>query len=1049
MALQHKDIAEMGWDVFATKLQSPTRSSKRSVAEEQALRVYFGDDEYEVLQRLAAHARLARSSRAPVLGNVVFLHGIMGGNLTAVKKNGDEDLVWVNLPRLLLGQIERLKLADDGQHEADSALTVRATDLDKRTYARAILWLSARWEMRPFAYDWRKDLDESADALARFIREQFGDQPVHLVAHSMGGLVSRNFMRRHQDMWEKMRDSAGSRGGRLLMLGTPNFGSFAIPQAFTGVEKMVKWLAAIDLEHNLTELLAVLDTFVGSYQMLPAPSKIPASTQTIYRRESWGAFPVSVAHLRRAFQFHQDLESNGTIDPERMIYIAGCNQETLAGLTVVAPGEFDYTVTHDGDGRVPHALGLLKDVPTYYVEEVHGDLAKNEKVLAAVDELLECGQTTVLSNRPPASRAIAKDGVRWRRSPHEQQISRELQEIAERTRANQAQADEIRAAEDTLMRAVMGQAPLTKKPAQSKTAKTAPRAAERMPLHIEVVRGDITRVRAPVVVVGHYKGVAPAGAEGAINRKVGGWITYAVEHGLVGGDLGRLFFIPILTGQIAAKAAVLAGMGEAGRFTRDDLRYLLTNITYGAAAMKLSAFATVLIGSGEGGLSKERALRAMLEGIGDALQRLKEDKRISQSLLVLKVILVESDQDAYAEISKLLEKFADEDAISSLALKVTRKKLPVSKRERQATQVRAESRVTQPPPDIRITIERNEDLFRFSALSETAVVPVRAVEIQSFFATGAAARLMESQTIEEQERYGRLLYTYLFPEDFRQLIDGDKPVTLILDRSSAVFPWEMACLHSAGKRVFFGPDLKLTRRFRTLLAAAPGIAPPLNRSLKVLVIADPAPEAEFQLPGARREGRRVAEVLENARKQSDALQLEVVSRIGADECDPVEILALILNEEFDIVHFAGHGIFDEANPAHSGWVFGRDCLLSAQEIFRARRVPRLVFANACFSAVVRQGPALTADETNRHLAGLAEAFFERGIQNYIGTGWPVADDPAVMFATTFYEETLKGETLGEALARAREQILSEGSTWGAYQHYGQVDARLVTQDVKQ
>ncbi len=1043
MALQHKDIAEMGWDVFAAKLQPPTRSSKRSAAEEQALRAYFGD-EYEVLQRLAAHAQLARSSRAPVLGNVVFLHGIMGGNLTTVEKNGDEDLVWVNLPRLLLGQIERLKLADDGQHEADPALTVRATDLDKRTYARAILWLSARWEVRPFAYDWRKDLDASADALAHFIRDQFSDQPVHLVAHSMGGLVSRNFIHRHQDLWEKMRDSEGSRGGRLLMLGTPNFGSFAIPQAFTGVEKMVKWLAAIDLDHNLTELLEILDSFVGSYQMLPAPNKIPASTQAIYRQESWGAFPVSAVHLRRAFQFHQNLESNGTIDPERMIYIAGCNQETLAGLTVVSPGEFDYTVTHDGDGRVPHVLGLLQHVPTYYVDEVHGDLAKNEKVLAAVDDLLERGQTTVLLNRPPASRAIARDGVRWRRALNEQQIGRELQETAERTRANQAQADEIHAAEDTLMRAVMGQAPLTKKPAQSKAGKAAPRAAERMPLHIEVVRGDITRVRAPVVVVGHYKGVSPVGAEGAINRKVGGWIAYAVEHGLVGGDLGRLFFIPILTDQIAAKAAVLAGMGEAGRFTRDDLRYLLTNITYGAAAMELSIFSTVLIGAGEGGLSKERALRAMLEGIGDALQRLKEDKRIRQPILALKVILVESDQDAYEEISKLLEKFADEEAISSLALKVTQKKLPVSKRERQLAQARAESRVTQPPPDIRITIERNRDTFRFSALSETAVVPVREVEIQSFFATGAAARLMESQTIEEQERYGRLLHTYLFPEDFRQLIDGDKPVTLILDRSSAVFPWEMACLHSAGKRVFFGPDLKLTRRFRTMLAAAPGIAPPLNRSLKVLVIADPAPEAEFQLPGARREGRKVAEVLENARKQHGALQLAVVSRIGADECDPVEILALILNEEFDIVHFAGHGTFDEANPAHSGWVFGRDCILSAKEIFRARRVPRLVFANACFSAVIREGSALTADEMNRHLAGLAEAFFERGIQNYIGTGWPVADDPAVTFAATFYEEALTGKTLGEALSTARGEILHEGSTWGAYQHYGQVDATLVS-----
>src|SRR5262249_34048958 len=214
--------------------------------------------------------------------------------------------------------------------------------------------------------------------------------------------------------------------------------------------------------------------------------------------------------------------------------------------------------------------------------------------------------------------------------------------------------------------------------------------------------------------------------------------------------------------------------------------------------------------------------------------------------------------------------------------------------------------------------------FCFSALSETAVMPVREVEIQSFFAAGTAARLMEAQTPEEQDRYGRLLYTYLFPEDFRQLFEEDEPVTLILDCSSAAFPWEMACFHSAGRPVFFGPGLQLTRQFRTLLASAPGITPPLNRTLKVLVVADPAPEPELHLPGARREGRKVIEVLEQARQQQGVSQLEVVSPVGADECDPVEVLALILNEEFDVVHFAGHGIFDEENPAHSGWVFGRD-----------------------------------------------------------------------------------------------------------------------------
>jgi CHAT domain-containing protein len=122
--------------------------------------------------------------------------------------------------------------------------------------------------------------------------------------------------------------------------------------------------------------------------------------------------------------------------------------------------------------------------------------------------------------------------------------------------------------------------------------------------------------------------------------------------------------------------------------------------------------------------------------------------------------------------------------------------------------------------------------------------------------------------------------------------------------------------------------------------------------------------------------------------------------------------------------------------------------VSAREIFRARRVPRLVFANACFSSVVTPGQALTAAEMNRQLAGLAEAFFERGIMNYIGTGWPVEDLPAVTFATVFYENVLEGERLGEALSAARQQILDQGPTWGAYQHYGQVAARLVRLDEK-
>jgi hypothetical protein len=66
------------------------------------------------------------------------------------------------------------------------------------------------------------------------------------------------------------------------------------------------------------------------------------------------------------------------------------------------------------------------------------------------------------------------------------------------------------------------------------------------------------------------------------------------------------------------------------------------------------------------------------------------------------------------------------------------------------------------------------------------------------------------------------------------------------------------------------------------------------------------------------------------------------------------------------------------------------------------------------------------------------------VQNYIGTGWPVADGPAVELACTFYERALRRECLAEALAAGRKAILAQGPTWGAYHHYGDPNAKLVS-----
>ncbi|MGB9005229.1 MAG: CHAT domain-containing protein [Candidatus Aminicenantales bacterium] len=1029
---EHREIARMDWGKLEESLQIEKRGKRGGASGEAALREYFGDEEYAYLQKLATHARTARSW-GPIEGNIVFVPGIMGSNLITIEKDGNKDLVWVNLFRLAAGQIKRLKLTPDGSREANPKFSVQPSELDKRTYARTILWLRASWNVEPFAFDWRKDIDSTADALATFIRTQYPDQPVNLLAHSMGGLVCRDFIRRHRDQWDAMRGKEGGKGGRLVMLGTPNYGSFAIPQAMTGKDRMVKLLAAADLTDSLSGILAVINTFVGSYQMLPSPSKLPPAQQMLYRRDSWGSSPVSDRHLGRALQFHADMERQDIMDPERMVYIAGCNQKTLCGLKINAPGEFEYQDTPDGDGRVPHSLGILPDVPTYYIDESHGDLPRNEQVLSAVSELMVTGRTSVLSDKPIVSRAVAPAGYRRRNLILDQNIGKEVRDIALRTVKKESKPEEVRFVEEAIMRSIIGRNQAVGALPSAKEMKVPRGPKKTMKLAIEVVRGDVTQIKAPVVMIGHYQGVAPVSAEGAIDKALDFWITRANQQGIIGADLGELFFIPVVGRSIAARAVLLAGMGAEGRFSKDDLRYLMTNVTVAVSALKLDTFATVLIGSGAGNLTKDRALRGMIEGIADALRRLPEGGRIR------KLILVENDDDVYETIMGALNHMRDDKVFPDLALSLMCRKLPLPSRGKK-----------KPPPDIpseplpgtRITIERDREIYRFSALSETAVVPVREVEVQSFFAAGTAERLMSSTTPEEQIEYGQLLSTYLIPQDFRQLIEEEDALTLILDRSTASFPWEMACFKSARGTIFFGPDRMLTRQFRTMLAS-PGLTPPLNRSLKVLVIADPAPEPEYQLPGARQEGRAVVNVLERLRKEED-LDITVYEHIGASECDPVEILALLLSEEFDIVHYAGHGVFDEKDPSHSGWVFGRDCILSAREIFRARRVPRLVFANACFSAVIKERQAMTADEMNRRLAGLAEAFFERGIQNYIGAGWPVEDDPAVEFASVFYQKALAGETLGESLAAARKRIMGQGSTWGAYQHYGQVNGTLIT-----
>jgi len=124
-----------------------------------------------------------------------------------------------------------------------------------------------------FHYDWRQDNVESAGKLADFIekiRVDYNDPTlkVDIVAHSMGGLISRYYIRygkqdviNGNDFDKKLTMYGAERVRRIILLGTPNLGSVKTLNLFiTGVNLGLNSIGA--------ETLATMPSL---YQLFPHP----------------------------------------------------------------------------------------------------------------------------------------------------------------------------------------------------------------------------------------------------------------------------------------------------------------------------------------------------------------------------------------------------------------------------------------------------------------------------------------------------------------------------------------------------------------------------------------------------------------------------------------------------------------------------------------------------------------------------------------------------------------------------------------------------------
>jgi pSer/pThr/pTyr-binding forkhead associated (FHA) protein len=296
---------------------------------------------------------------------VVIVPGVMGSELWL----GNER-VWPNV-RALFANPELFRLTEDSPLEARSLVNhvvVVPNLLNLEQYGRLSGYLQESLgyelgkDLMEFPYDWRRDLRDSAKRLAQAIDSWGVEQPITIIAHSMGSLVSRYYI-------EKLGGSG--KVGRLIMIGGPHAGS---PSMLTQLATKVNFLPFGIMGDRLRELVA---SFNSAYALLPVDTVVVdqhGKSFGILDDETW--LPEAyLPKLRNAREFRRELGNRSSVPS---ISIFGYGLDTLTQVRVQRAHDGSWSqlkaVKSSGDDTVPEESGVLLGSEIHPVQQHHGAL---------------------------------------------------------------------------------------------------------------------------------------------------------------------------------------------------------------------------------------------------------------------------------------------------------------------------------------------------------------------------------------------------------------------------------------------------------------------------------------------------------------------------------------------------------------------------------------------------------------------------------------------------------------------------------------------------
>ena len=980
---------------------------------------------------------------------VFVLPGILGSNLQVGGKR-----IWLGIR--LLGGLGTLRYESDG---ADGVAPDGAIGL---VYDALVHHLQSDNEVLEFSFDWRRPIEEEARRLGTEVQAAMdarlsSGQPVRLLVHSMGGVVARTLQLECPAVWQRMMSHPQA---RLLMLGTPNGGSWAPMQVLSGDDTFGNALTAIGSpfrDHEARQLMAGMPGFIQLQAGLTDPVLALDQEETwrnLAQRDlaqmrerswwhrnwmgetehddqlavyEWGVPPQAVLNQARVLRERLDEQRRSVLPgfADKLLLVVGRAKFTPDGFEWRGEEGFVYLNAVDGgDGRVPLQDALLPGVRTWTLDSEHGSLPSAKSAFDAFSELLARGDTERLPRLAGTRGATAA-----------RTTSVPLEFAHEASRPSR------------------GRQPATPAGAEGEVFNVRgidlhePSQAARGPaLQVAVVNGNLQFNRYPLFL-GHYRSMALTGTEGVVDELIGG--TMATALNLKAGSYPdacgtHQVFVNTRrdparpTGWASPPAAIVVGLGEEGKLNDAMLAATVRQAVLGwlqrAAEDRTRGqddgpvqIAATLLGSGGFGISAGAAGRAIVQGVVDANDRVTHTGWPAVQRLELVELYLERASEAWRELRVMVESrrggFEIEPTIR-FGTGPLRRPLDSSYRGSEYDFVR---------------VTRNTDTgtLEFALDSRRARTEVRAQSTQAALVDDLVATA--ASDLNDDEQLGRTLFQLLVPAAVEPYLRSTGRILLELDRAAASIPWELLDTpvdSQSSETEAWALRSGLLRKLRVEDAGNQDLG---RRDAiaddDVLVIGEPdlaGRKGYGKLPAAYEEAKAVLELMRS--RLGAARVLDSLNETARP------IINKLLQRRWRIVHVSGHG--EAPTPETSGGVvLSRNAYLGPSEIRAMRTVPELVFINCCHLA--QSGSAHEAGATPRPFnapdfaAGVAEQLIAMGVRCVVAAGWAVGDDAACAFALRFYERLLAGGNFGQAVAEARRAAKAlGGNTWGAYQCYG-------------